>query len=110
MAVVNISATAPPSRSKNVRFTTDPKAVAVAEAFDAIRKMQPILYAKIESALHDLLDPEMQHIKRVPPDKLQVSQGRVQIADDILGALDNCTEITSQAKMQRDTRAGNPQR
>src|SRR5258708_13503717 len=100
MQPFNIAAGAPPSLppKATVPVTVDPKQIAVAEVIEKIRQTQPFLYSELSNALHDLLDPEFQHIIRVPPDKLQTSQGRAQVAQDVIGAIDNCAEIVRRKK------------
>lgn len=99
MAVVSIGGAAPPPRSVvNVQFPADPKLVALAEAFDKLAKSEPALFQGLMVALHDVLDPEIKHIVRVPPDKILISQGRVQVADDILKSLDYSDAIARRAR------------
>jgi len=96
----DIAAGAPPSASPKpgTPITVDPKVIAVAEVIEKIRATQPFLYTELSAALHGLLDQEFQHIVRVPRDKLETSQGRAQVAQDVLGALDNCAEIVRRKK------------
>lgn len=82
---------------------TSPQQIAVATAIDAIRKREPALYQVLHTALHGLLDPESTHIVRVPKEFLEISQGRVQVAHDILSLLDHCSEI-----VQRQQRGASP--
>lgn len=96
----NIAAGAPPSAppKAGIALTVDPKIIAVAEVLEKIRQTQPFLFNELSTVLHALLDPEFQHIVRVPPDRLQTSQGRAQVAQDVIGAVDNCVEIVRRKK------------
>lgn len=96
----DIAAGAPPSMppKSSQPVTVDPKLIALGEAFEKVRVTQPFLYSEMARALHELLDQEFQHIIRVPRDKLETSQGRAQVAQDVIGALDNCAEIVRRKK------------
>lgn len=76
-----------------------------AEALERLRRTTPILFAQIATSLHQMLDQEKSVIVRIRPDLLQVSQGRLQVATEVLDVVDNCTliaEKSAQAKAKKN--------
>lgn len=98
---------APPPAKTDVQLPFDPQSIALADALDRLRKTQPALFSQLLVAFHAKLDPEFRHIVRAPPHVLPTSQGRVQVAEDILAVLDNCAAIVLRTQ-QRSTPAAPP--
>lgn len=97
---------APPPAKLDVQLPVDRESIALADVLDRIRKTQPALFSQLLVAFHAKLDPEARHIVRCPPAVLPTSQGRVQVAEDVLMVLDNCAAIA--ARQQRSTPAAPP--
>lgn len=88
------------------QLPVDPLGIALGEVFDRIQKTQPVLFAQLVATLHAKLDPELRTIIRIRPDLILVSQGRAQVADEILGSLDTCDAIARhQRQRQQQTLA-----
>lgn len=88
----------PPARTNAPVPAVDVQSVVLADVLHRLQKTQPGLFASLVVALHQKLDPELQHIKRVPRDLLPTAQGRVQVADEILVVVDNCAAIVASAQ------------
>ncbi len=110
MAVFPLAGAPAPTSAKKTspQLPVSKEAIAFAEALDGIRKTQPALFARLQESAHAFFEPESRHLVRVPPDKIFISQGRAQLAEDILVAIDNCTEIADKAKAQRIAHLGRP--
>jgi hypothetical protein len=95
----------PPANAnrKRTRVTRelDKTGVALAAAFNQVRDHNPHAWGVLAEALHEFLDPEAAAFERAPPAILQTSQGRVQVANEILGLLDNATEVVERWKTQQ---------
>jgi hypothetical protein len=98
MSVVDLGALAPPPRRAAPKLSVDPDVIALAVVLDVLRKTQPATFTQLSEALHGLLDKEGKLLVRVPHNLLPTSQGRAQIADDVLGALDNCALLAERAR------------
>lgn len=103
MPPFNIAASAPAPAASGRKLPVDPALIALADAFDRIQKTQPALFAQLAGMLHAKLDAELRHVLRAPGTVIQVSQGRAQIADEILEVLDNCDAIARQQRQRQQS-------
>lgn len=77
--------------------------VALVKAFEGIKTAHPAAWGMLQRGLVELLGPEVRHIIRVPTALLEVSQGRAQIAEDILTIMDECSELAEELRRTEPT-------
>lgn len=72
-------------------------------ALEGVRVTYPEVWEMLSRGLREMLEPEMLHIVRVPLDRLQISQGRAQVAQDILRIVEHCGVLAEQIRKEQAT-------
>jgi hypothetical protein len=70
-------------------------------ALEGIRVTYPEVWEMLTQGCREMLEPEAKAVIRAAPDRLQVAQGRAQIAEDILGLLHNCAFLAEEMRKQQ---------